>query len=94
MCVRCFGFHDVVQVDIALCDLILKLLCWEPVKRLSAMDALLHPFFDDLSPLRHLLQVVNFLSCASRRYQHLSGVLYHFAVQNMSMSSFMHSVAV
>ena len=50
-------FHD-VQVDIALCDLILKLLCWDPAKRLSAIDALLHPFFDGLSPLRHLLQVV------------------------------------
>ena len=45
------------QVDIALCDLILQLLCWEPVKRLSTVDALLHPFFDALSPVRYLLQV-------------------------------------
>ena len=47
----------VMQVDIALCDLVLKLLCWDPAKRLSTIDALLHPFFDVFSPLRHLLQV-------------------------------------
>ena len=46
-----------MQVDIALCDLVLKLLCWDPTKRLSTIDALLHPFFDVMSPLRHLLQV-------------------------------------
>ena len=45
------------QVDHALADLILKLLCWDPAKRLSTIDALLHPFFDALSPMRHLLQV-------------------------------------
>ena len=47
----------VMQVDIALCDLVLKLLCWDPAKRLSTIDALLHPIFDVMSPLRHLLQV-------------------------------------
>ncbi len=46
-----------VQVDQAMADLILKLLCWDPAKRLSTIDALLHPFFDALSPVRHLLQV-------------------------------------
>ncbi len=46
-----------MQVDLALCDLVLKLLCWDPDKRLSTIDALLHPFFDVMSPVRHLLQV-------------------------------------
>ena len=46
-----------VQVDHALADLILKLLCWDPANRLSTIDALLHPFFDALHPMRHLLQV-------------------------------------
>lgn len=53
-------FTGCVQVDHALADLILKLLCWDPSQRLSTIDALLHPFFDALSPMRHLLQVCAF----------------------------------
>ena len=53
---------DTPQVDSALCDLILQLLCWDPAKRLSTADALLHPFFDALSPVRYLLQVLHLMT--------------------------------
>ena len=62
-------FTRCVQVDRALADIILKLLCWEPSKRLSTIDALLHPFFDALSPVRHLLQVCELGRCVSMLLQ-------------------------
>jgi serine/threonine protein kinase len=34
--------------DIYLCDLVAKLLCYNPSKRISAHDAMQHPYFDDL----------------------------------------------
>jgi serine/threonine protein kinase len=34
--------------DSSLCDLVAKLLCYNPSKRISARDALRHPYFDDL----------------------------------------------
>ena len=58
------------QVDSALCDLILQLLCWEPMKRLSTLDALLHPFFDALSPVRYLLQVQHLMPSYYALKQH------------------------
>lgn len=45
------------QVDRALADLVLSLLRVDPAQRLAACDALVHPFFDAISPMRTLMQV-------------------------------------
>ena len=45
------------QVDASLAQLILRLLDCDAHRRLSAAAALLHPFFDALSPMRALAQV-------------------------------------
>ena len=45
------------QVDVQLARLVLGLLAYDPSARLSAAAALAHPFFDAVSPARHLLQV-------------------------------------
>ena len=63
------------QVDSALCDLILQLLSWNPAKRLSTVDALLHPFFDALSPVRHLLQVQHLMTPSHALEQHATAQL-------------------
>jgi serine/threonine protein kinase len=34
--------------DVYLCDLLLNLLCYNPARRISALDALRHPYFDQL----------------------------------------------
>lgn len=46
-----------LQVDRALADLVLGMLQLDAMRRLTAAAALLHPFFDAVSPMRALMQV-------------------------------------
>jgi len=41
--------------DPTLCDLVLNLLCYDPARRISALDAMRHPYFDRLPvPVRQM----------------------------------------
>ena len=44
-------------MDASLAHMVLQLLDYDPGKRLTAAAALMHPFFDALSPTRTLAQV-------------------------------------
>jgi hypothetical protein len=47
-----------LQVDRGLADLVMGMLRLDASQRLTAAAALLHPFFDAVSPMRALMQVL------------------------------------